>query len=128
MKRAFQDEVQGIAVVMAMTMVMTILIASATEKRTLVVDAAQEYAAIRILTATTAQLQSSKTHSTTAAHLASVKERALLKNHKDRVLLLLTNKIAVRVLNTQGGASAQEDHSAKVVGALPTRQQQQGWR
>ena len=62
------------------------------------------------------------------AHLASVKERALLKNHKDRVLLLLTNKIAVRVLNTQGGASAQEDHSAKVVGALPTRQQQQGWR
>lgn len=128
MKRAFQDEAQGIAVVMAMIMVMTILIASATEKRTLVVDAAQEYAAIRILTATTAQLQSSKTHSTTAAHLASVKERALLKNHKDRVLLLLTNKIAVRVLNTQGGASAQEDHSAKVAGALPTRQQQQGWR
>ena len=36
MKRAFQDEVQGTAVVMAMTMVMTILIASATEKRTLV--------------------------------------------------------------------------------------------
>lgn len=35
MKRAFQGEVQGIAVVMAMTMVMTILIASATEKRTL---------------------------------------------------------------------------------------------
>lgn len=41
MKRAFQDEVQGIAVVMAMTIVMTILIASATAKRTLVVDAAQ---------------------------------------------------------------------------------------
>lgn len=36
MKRAFQDEVQGIAVVMVMTVVMTILIASATEKRTLV--------------------------------------------------------------------------------------------
>lgn len=36
MKRAFQDEVQGIAVVMAMIMAMTILIASATEKRTLV--------------------------------------------------------------------------------------------
>lgn len=41
MKRAFQDEVQGIAVVMAMTMVMTILIASATEKRTLVMDVVQ---------------------------------------------------------------------------------------
>lgn len=41
MKGALQDEVQGIAVVMAMTMVMTILIASATEKRTLVVDVVQ---------------------------------------------------------------------------------------
>ena len=41
MKRAFQDEVQGTAVVMAMTMVMTILIALATEKRTLVMDVVQ---------------------------------------------------------------------------------------
>lgn len=91
-----------------------------TEMHTATVDAAQEYAAIRILTATTAQLQSSKTHSTMAAHLASVKERALRKNHKDCVLLLLTNLIAVRALSMQGGASARKDPSAEVVHALPT--------
>ena len=49
-----------------------------------------------------------------------MKERVLLKNRKDRVLLLLTNVIAAQEQSTQGGASAQGDHSAKVVGALPT--------
>lgn len=54
MKRAFQDEVQGIAVVMAMTMVMTILIASATEKRTLVMDVVQVRAPRMAMVAATA--------------------------------------------------------------------------
>lgn len=66
------------------------------------------------------------------AHPASVKERALLKNHKNRVLLLLTSMIVVRVLNTQDGASAQEDHSAMVMyasnAAQPTVLQPFEWQ
>lgn len=62
MKRAFQDEVQGIAVVMAMIMAMTILIASATEKRTLVVDAAQvRVPRMAMVAATAAQPLQTKT-------------------------------------------------------------------
>lgn len=54
--------------------------------------------------------------------------RALLKNRKDRVLLLLTNVIAAQEQSTQGGASALAGHSAKAVRALPTQQQQEEWR
>ena len=62
MKRAFQDEVQGIAVVMAMTMVMTILIASATEKRTLVMDVVQvRVPRMAMVAATAAQPLQTKT-------------------------------------------------------------------
>lgn len=51
---------------------------------------------------------------------ASVKERALLRSQKDRVLRLQANGFVALELNMQGGASAQEDHSAKVMGAIPT--------
>lgn len=104
---------QGIAVVMVMVMVTTILNVSATKRRTLVMDAVQRRVPrMATAAATTAQPLQRKTRRTMGAHLASVKERAWLKNHKNRVLPLVTSMIAVRVLNTQGGASAQEDHSA----------------
>ena len=131
MKRAFQGEVQGIAVVMVM--VTTILNVSATKRRTLVMDAVQgRVPRMATAAATTAQPLQRKTRRTMGAHLASVKERALLKNHKNRVLPLVTSMIAVRVLNTQDGASAQEDHSAMVMyasnAAQPTVLQPFEWQ
>lgn len=62
MKRAFQGEVQGIAVVMVMVMVTTILNVSATKRRTLVMDAVQGRV-LRMATAaaTTAQPLQRKT-------------------------------------------------------------------
>lgn len=69
---------------------------------------------------TTARKRERKIKTMLVVQHASVKGRALLRSQKDRVLLLQANGSVAQELNTQGGASAQEDHSAKVMGALPT--------